>query len=85
LYEVPVRGVTPTKTDPTEGVSIGSKTSGRVVALYVAAGSRVHRGSIVLRLNDALLQSQYDGAVAQQRRSSDRVTELQKTEPALPT
>jgi HlyD family secretion protein len=60
----------------TESVSIGSQSGGRVVEVDVAAGSVVHRGSIVLRLDEAILQSQYDQAVAQAGQAQAHLTEL---------
>jgi multidrug resistance efflux pump len=60
----------------TESITIGSQTGGRVSDIYVAAGSRVHRGSIVLRIDDSLLQSQYEQAVALQQQAMQRENEL---------
>ena len=60
----------------TESITIGSQTGGRVSAIYVAAGSRVHRGSIVLRIDDSLLQSQYEQAIALQQQAMQRQNEL---------
>jgi len=61
----------------TESIAVGSQVGGRVVEVDVAAGSRVHRGSIVLRLDPAILQAQYDQAEAQARQAADHLTELQ--------
>jgi HlyD family secretion protein len=60
----------------TESITIGSQTGGRVSEVYVAAGSHVHRGSIVLRIDDSLLQSQYEQAVALQQQAMQRESEL---------
>ena len=48
----------------TESVAVGSQIGGRVVQVDVAVGTRVHRGSIVLALDPALLRAQYDQARA---------------------
>jgi HlyD family secretion protein len=61
----------------TESIAVGSQVGGRVVEVDVAAGSRVHRGSIVLRLDPAILQAQYDQAVAQANQAGEHLTELQ--------
>jgi HlyD family secretion protein len=61
----------------TESISIGSQTGGRVVEVDVAAGSVVHRGSIVLRLDQAILQAQYEQAVAQERQALAHLSELE--------
>jgi HlyD family secretion protein len=60
----------------TESITIGSQTGGRVSEIFVSAGSRVHRGSIVLRIDDSLLQSQYEQAVALQQQAMQRENEL---------
>ncbi len=60
----------------TESVAVGSETGGRVVEVDVTAGSVVHRGAILLRLDRSLLQAQYDQAVAQQRQAADHLREL---------
>jgi len=61
----------------TESIAVGSQVGGRVVEVDVAAGSRVHRGSIVLRLDPAILQAQYDQAQALAREAQERLAELQ--------
>lgn len=61
----------------TESVAVGSQTGGRVIEVDVATGSRVHRGDIVLRLDPALLQTQYDVAVAQTRQAAQHLDELE--------
>jgi HlyD family secretion protein len=61
----------------TESIAVGSQVGGRVVEVDVAAGTHVHRGSIVLRLDPAILQAQYDQALAQAHQAGERYTELQ--------
>jgi HlyD family secretion protein len=61
----------------TESIAVGSQVGGRVIEVDVAAGSHVHRGSIVLRLDPAILQAQYDQAEAQAHQAGDRLSELQ--------
>jgi multidrug resistance efflux pump len=61
----------------TESVTVGSQTGGRVVQVGVSAGSVVHPGSIVLRLDSALLQAQYAQAVAQEQAAAARLAELE--------
>jgi HlyD family secretion protein len=60
----------------TESVSVGSQTGGRVVSVNVTAGSVVHPGSVVLRLDDSLLRAQYLQAQAQERQAADHLAEL---------
>jgi HlyD family secretion protein len=60
----------------TESVAVGSQIGGRVVEVDVAAGSHVHRGDIVLRLDSGLLQAQYDQARAQQGQAAAHLTAL---------
>lgn len=60
----------------TESITIGSEMGGRVSGVYVSVGSRVHRGSIVLRIDDSLLQSQYEQSVALQQQATQRESEL---------
>jgi HlyD family secretion protein len=61
----------------TESVAVGSQVGGRVVAVDVAAGTRVLRNSVLLRLDPSLLQAQRDQAVAQARQAAERLAELE--------
>ncbi|HXP92065.1 MAG TPA: HlyD family efflux transporter periplasmic adaptor subunit [Candidatus Binatia bacterium] len=61
----------------TESVAVGSQTGGRIVEVAVAVGTRVHHGSVVLRLDPALLRAQYDQARAQARAAAERLAELE--------
>lgn len=61
----------------TESVAVGSQTGGRVAEVDVAAGSRVRRGSIVLRLDPSLMRAEYDRAHAQARQAAERLAELE--------
>ncbi len=49
----------------TESVTVGSEVGGRVVAVDVAAGSRVRAGSAIVRLDGAQLRAEYAQALAQ--------------------
>lgn len=60
----------------TESVAAGSQIGGRVVEVDVAAGSRVRRGQVLLRLDPAQLAAQRDEAAAQARQASGRLAEL---------
>jgi len=61
----------------TESVAIGSQVGGRVIEVDVAAGARVARGAVVLRLDPAMLRAQVDQAGAQTREAAERVAELE--------
>lgn len=60
----------------TESVAVGSEAGGRVLAGNVSAGSVVHRGDIVVRLDPSTLQAQYAQADAQEREASARLAEV---------
>lgn len=60
-----------------EEVELVSETSGRVTGIYFEEGSRVARGQLLLRINDAELQAererlQYEVALAEQREERQR-------------
>lgn len=61
----------------TEYVSVGSQIGGRVIATEVSAGQTVRRGAIIVRLDPAIPQAQYDEAVAQERAAQDALRALQ--------
>src|SRR6185312_304356 len=61
----------------TESVAVGSQTGGRIVAVDVAAGSRVRRGAFVLHLDPSLLRAEYNRSLAQARQSAGRLQELE--------
>ena len=60
----------------TESVAVGSRLGGRVAETDVAAGSAVHRGSVILRIDSAPLEAQYQQTVAQTRAAAERLNEL---------
>jgi HlyD family secretion protein len=60
----------------TESIAVGSEVGGRVVATAVATGSRVRRGSVLLRLDAAQLQAQYDQSVAQTAAAAEHLDAL---------
>ncbi len=49
----------------TEFSQVGSQLGGRVVAVYVQAGSPVRRGNVLVRLDPAILQAELDQARGQ--------------------
>ena len=61
----------------TESVAVGSQVGGRIVAVGVRAGTRVVRGAVLLRLDPAMLQAQYDQARAEANAAGQRLAELQ--------
>jgi len=60
----------------TEYVSVGSQVGGRVIATYVSAGETVKRGTVLVRLDPAMPQAQYDEAIAQEHAAQDALTVL---------
>jgi HlyD family secretion protein len=60
----------------TESIAVGSEVGGRVVATAVATGSRVRRGDVLLRLDAAQLQAQYDQSAAQAADAAQHLAEL---------
>ncbi|HTU68836.1 MAG TPA: HlyD family efflux transporter periplasmic adaptor subunit [Candidatus Baltobacteraceae bacterium] len=60
----------------TEYVSVGSTVGGRVIATEVSAGQTVRRGAIIVRLDPALPQAQYEEALAQERAAQDALRAL---------
>ncbi|MGR4065667.1 MAG: HlyD family secretion protein [Vulcanimicrobiaceae bacterium] len=61
----------------TESVAVGSQIGGRVSEVKVSAGSRVQRGSVILRIDPSMLGAQYDQARAQVQQAAEHLTELQ--------
>jgi HlyD family secretion protein len=59
----------------TESVSVGSETGGRVTAIFVATGSRVRRGQVLLHLDAAQLQAQEQQAAAAVLEARERLAE----------
>jgi HlyD family secretion protein len=59
----------------TEFSQVGSQLGGRVVAVYVQAGSRVHRGEVLVRLDPAILQAELDQARGQAAQSAAYLAE----------
>lgn len=51
----------------TESIAVGSQVGGRVIEVDVAAGTVVHRGSVIVRLDPSMLQALLDEALAQER------------------
>jgi HlyD family secretion protein len=70
------RGAVYSGTVQTESIAVGSQSGGRVVAVEVAPGSPVRRGSVILRLDAAELAAQHGQAVAQTRVVAERLAEL---------
>ena len=62
----------------TEASSVGSQLGGRVLSVAVAAGSRVRRGEIVLRLDSAILQAELDQARGQADAARANLAALQR-------
>ena len=60
----------------TESIAVGSQVGGLVVATYIAAGSRVRRGEVVVRLDAAQLTAQRDEAAAAAGQAAQRLAEL---------
>ncbi len=61
----------------TESVAVGSQIGGRVAEVNVSAGSRVQRGSVILRIDPGMLGAQYDQARAQVQQAAEHLAELQ--------
>lgn len=61
----------------TEYVTVGSEVGGRVVETGVAAGQRVHRGTVIVRLDASMPQAAYNQAVAQERAAAAALHALQ--------
>ena len=61
----------------TEYVSVGSQVGGRVIAVDVAAGTPVKRGTVIVRLDPSLPQATYDQALAQARAADAALRALQ--------
>lgn len=61
----------------TESVAVGSLIGGRVAHVYVVAGMRVRRGTVLLNVDPSMLQAQYDQSTAQLRQAAGRLTELE--------
>ena len=73
----------------TEFSQVGSQLGGRVVAVYVQAGSRVRRGDVLVRLDPAILQAELDeargqaaqaGANLEQQRNGALVTDIERAQ-----
>ena len=60
----------------TEFASVGSQIGGRVVAVEVQAGSRVHRGQVLVRLDPAILGAERDEARQQVAASKANLEQL---------
>jgi multidrug resistance efflux pump len=60
----------------TESIAVGSQLGGRVVATFIAAGSRVRRGEVLLQLDGAQLTAERDEAAAEAGQAAERLTEL---------
>ncbi len=71
-------GGTYSGTVQTESVSVGSTIGGRVASVETAAGARVQRGQILVRLDPAILQGELDEARGQLAQARANLLELQR-------
>lgn len=62
----------------TESIAVGSQVGGRVVEVDVAAGTVVHPGSVIVRLDPSMLQAQLDEALAQERAAEFALDALER-------
>lgn len=61
----------------TEAVSVGSQIGGRVIEVRTAAGARVHRGDVLVRLDPAILQGELDEARGELAQAQANLLQLQ--------
>src|SRR5690348_4766987 len=60
----------------TDSAGIGSTIGGRVTAVYASDGKQVHKGDVVVRLDDRQLAAAYEAAVAQSSQASASLADL---------
>ena len=61
----------------TESVAVGSQIGGRVASVNVSAGSRVQRGTVILKIDPSMLSAQYDQARAGVEQAAQHLAELE--------